>query len=160
MIDSLRNYLLSLCGCSILISLFRTLMPGGKFKRVMELAGGLLLLIVVLSPVVHLDEFHFQEKISQFLSVSDAMELEYASDNREAMDRIISENCTEYILDKAESLGMAVDVKIQMDEDAAVSYPIGVTIYGAYNSDQKSQMSVILEQDLGIPPSEQEWIKN
>ena len=55
---------------------------------------------------------------------------------------------------------MAVDVKIQMDEDAAVSYPIGVTIYGAYNSDQKSQMSVILEQDLGIPPSEQEWIKN
>lgn len=158
--DGLKNYLVAVCAASVLAAFLHTIVPGEKFKRILEFAGGVLLLLVVVSPVVHLEEREIGALFSQYISDSKQLAVNYHTDSREQMDQIITDRCTEYILDKAEMLGMAVSVTVRLDDQAAVSYPIGVTVDGEYTEMQKVQMSKILEQDIGISISEQEWIKN
>ena len=69
----------------------------------------------------------------------------------------ISMQCEEYILDKAKAIGMNIQVEVHLNEDMFYPLPVRVMISGRYSPWQKEKLSLILEQDLGVPGNQQEW---
>ncbi len=114
-------------------------------------------MLVVVSPIVRLDPADFRQAVSDYLldpSVSFSAQNE-TGDNLTAAR--ISQQCEEYILDKAAALGMQIETKVILNEDTFYPLPVKVMISGQYSPWQKEQLTVIIAQDLGIPEEQQEW---
>ena len=156
--ERIQTFFLSVCAASMLVAWAHTITEHTKFRRIVSFSGGLLLLLIVLSPIVRTDQRNLKRMISSAVyDVSDPKE-GFAVEDRSQVDQIIMEECREYILDKAEMLGMSVDAIVSLDHTEVVSIPARVRIFGSYSSEQKDALSFILENDLDIPFSNQEWV--
>ena len=153
-----QTFFLSICAVSILIACSNAITEHTKFGKVMSFSGGLLLLLVVLSPIVSLDQHELKRIVSSTIFEVPNIEEDFVSETQSQIDEIIMAECREYILDKAGMLGMSVDAVVRMDHVNGVSIPIKVRISGSYSPDQKEALSRILENDFDIPFSDQEWI--
>lgn len=156
--EKIQTFFLSVCAASMLVSWAYTITEHTKLRKIVSFSGGLLLLLIVLSPIVRLDQRDLKRMISSAVyDLSDSKE-GFAAEDRSQVDQIIMEECREYILDKAEMLGMRVDAVVSLDHTEVVSIPARVRIFGSYSSEQKNALSFILENDLDIPFSNQEWV--
>ena len=156
--ERIQTFFLSVCAASMLVAWAHTITEHTKFRRIVSFSGGLLLLLIVLSPIVRLDQRELKRIISLAIyEVSDTNE-DFAAQERSQVDQIIMAECREYILDKAEVLGMSVDAIVSLDHTEVVSIPARVRIFGSYSPEQKKALSLILENDLDIPFSDQEWV--
>ena len=157
MTDSFRTYLFSICAAAVLSVLVPMLISKNMIRKTTEFACGLLLLVVVVSPVVQLDLTDFRQIISSYmLDPSTTFAEQNAAEGNFTAERI-SLQCEEYILDKAEAIGMNIQVEVHMNEDMLYPLPVRVMISGRYSPWQKEKLSFILEQDLGVPENQQEW---
>ena len=156
--EKIQVFFISVCAASMLVAWANTMTEHTKFKRIVSFSGGLLLLLVVLSPIVRLKQHELKRIASSVIyEVSDTTG-EFITEDRSRVDQIIMAECREYILDKAEMLGMRVDAVVHLDHSEVVSVPAGVRISGSYSPEQKEALSLILENELDIPFSDQEWI--
>ena len=157
MMQAMRDYLMCVCIGSILLSLLQTLLPEGKYQKVLDFSGSIMLLLIVISPVVNLDASEILGTVSEYLNQDYKVDLEIVSNNQERIEQVIIDSCATYILDKAEMIGADITVVVRLDVKDNVPYPTGVELSGAYNDQQKQILSNILEQELGIPKEEQKW---
>ena len=157
MMGALRDYLMRVCIGSILLALLQALLPEGKYQKIMEFAGAIMLLLIVVSPVVNIDASEIFGTVSDYLNQDYKVDLEVVSNNQEQIEQVIIDSCTAYILDKAEMVGADIKVSVRMDVKDNVPYPAGVDLLGVYSDQQKQILSNILEQELGIPKEEQKW---
>lgn len=157
MTDGFRTYLFSVCAAAMLSVLVPMLISQSRIRKTAEFAGGMLLLIVVVSPVVQVDLAEFRQAISSYmLDPSVSFSVQNTAGCNFTAERI-SMQCEEYILDKAEAIGMSIEVEVHMSDDVFYPRPERVIIYGRYTPWQMKQLSLILDQDLGVPESQQEW---
>ena len=66
----------------------------------------------------------------------------------------IRQRTAAYISEKAAQLGLSCHPRVEVTWRGGVPYPGSVTLDMAENR----ALSAILEEDLGIPPSEQHWL--
>ncbi len=157
MTGTFRTYLFSVCAAAVLTVLVPVLISHNRIRKTAEFAGGLLLLIVVLSPIVQLDLSEFRHVLSSYmLDTSVSFSVQNSAENDFVAERI-SQQCEEYILDKAEALGMSVEAKVYLGGDTPYLLPVRVSVRGWYSPWQKEQLSAAIVQDLGIPADQQEW---
>lgn len=154
---SFRTYLLSVCAAAVFTVLAPMLISQNRIRKTAEFAGGLLLLIVVVSPVVQLDLSDFRQVLSSYmLDPTVSFSVQNSADDDFVAERI-TRQCEEYILDKADALGMNVETNVYLNGNTPYPLPVKVVICGRYSPWQKEQLSLVLAQDLGIPEDQQEW---
>ena len=78
----------------------------------------------------------------------------YRREGQAQLELGIRQRTAAYILEKAAQLGLSCHPRVEVTWRDGVPYPGSVTLDMAENR----ALSAILEEDLGIPPSEQHWL--
>lgn len=152
------TYLLSVASASLLTGVVLSLLPKGRLHSIIRLVGALILIVTVVSPVLKLDTQMMPVDVGQIRTDVSDIQQNALEEGTQLFSQIIKEQCEAYISDRADSLGLALEVEITMDCDDH-PYPIGVKIQGHIGPEDKRYMSAMIEQDLGIPTQQQEWIE-
>lgn len=152
--DAVREYLLSVTASAIICGIVTRLTASkGTISSIVKLLAGVFLAVVVIKPVINLQVAEFQrytDGISQRADAVVSMGQEMAAQEMEA---IIISRTQAYILDKADELGAALEVEVQLNG----GIPARVFLAGAVSPNAKAQLSAWIENDLGIPLEAQEW---
>lgn len=157
MMELIRQWLLGVACAAMVLALAESLAPAGGVKKVCRLAGGMVLLLAAISPVLKLDEGALSRALSEYRITGQGYEDVLAEKNQLLYKTIIEENTAAYILDKAEELGIScqAEVSVAYDEDG-FPYPWSVTVSGSWTEEQESQLSLFLETDLDISVQRQQ----
>ena len=158
MMDFVRNWLIGITASAIILSLADNLMPDGSVKRIGKLAGGLLLILAILKPVLSLDYeilagtlANYRYEVQEY---STSLEIE-----NERLKKIIIEDRTgAYIHDRAVELGINCTVSVQccINENEQL-YPASVTVYGEMTQGQIEELMRIIEAEIAIPSEMQRY---
>ena len=154
MIELLRTWIFGLTAASVLLALAETLVTQEGIGRVIRLAGGVLMILVLLQPVLRIDPEDLSLSMDAYRREVDELTQAYDRQQKEDLVAGIEAQLSSYIWDKAQELGLTchVDVTVEVGEDA-IPLPQGVTVVGPYSE----ELSGIIEKDLGIPVEKQNW---
>lgn len=152
--DFLRQWLLGVIACAMLVSVAGQLCPEGSVRRITRFAGGLLLLLTMLRPIAQLtstdlgwDTPNYREAVAQ-------LEAELGRERENTIADGIATELKAYIEDKAGSLGTDVRAEVAVEMRGGVPSVKGVTLHGAYSDALAEQIA----SELGIAKEKQVWI--
>ena len=152
----MKNYILSIIIAGIICAIIDLLLDKKTIVgKIAKMLSGILMCITILNP---LSNISFKYISNYFHSISvDATN--YVQDGKTSAQRdiasIIKTQTEAYILDKAESIGLAVVVEVELDENNSV--PCGVTIAGDISPYAKGLMASYMEETIGITRENQKW---
>lgn len=156
----ISNAILQLCAVSIICGLVLTITPSGTCKTAMQILCTAVLISAILEPVADID---FESYSSQRIKAKELEEafLQNASEAEENLSKtVIQQECCEYILDKARSLGIEqIDISVTLslnNDDLWVPYAVQIT--AIMSDEQRQNLAHILDRELGIPEERQTWI--
>lgn len=157
MSELIRNWLLGITAASMLLALVESLVPEGVNKRVVGLAGGLVLVIAAISPILKFDD-------RTLASATEKFQIEFQNGSEELdlkkdflFESIIEEESEAYILDKAKEMGMNCQVSVSVAWNGEVPVLHSVSVRGNWTPQQKNELSNLIEAELGIPKSLQRF---
>lgn len=157
MSELIRNWLLSITGASMLLAVAEHIVQEGINRKIVRLAGGLVLTLLALNPLLRLDENTLGETAARFeLEVqkgSEALELKQDF----LYESIIEEKTEAYILDKAKKLGLDCHVSVSVAWNGDVPVPHSASVRGNWTQQQKDELSQMMEAELGISKSLQRF---
>ena len=155
MIAALREWLLSVVTVALLVSVAQSLIPEGSIRKIASFTAGLLLLAALLQPLLRSELGRLQLDFGKYADDIGKRQAELEQTQEEELASIIAEQTQAYILDKASELGLEdihVRVQVQTQEDG-VPCPWAAELEGPWSE----ELSLYLEQDLGIPKERQVW---
>ena len=154
--NDLKRYLLGIICAVLICGIFHALTKKSAFSMIIKLATGIFLLITVVAPFKGFD-FHSIDIIPDVRLEADSVTHQAQSQAQSTFAGIIKDRTCAYILDKAEKLGLAIDVEVMLN-DAAMPVPEQVTIKGNVSPYDKAKLMKIIADDLGVPEDAQLWI--
>ena len=155
--EAVAQYVLRLvCGsvvCSLILAMTGSDGPGGKIRR---LLCGLFLATLALGPVANLE---LDDLI--YLDPAIAARAEELSQSgvfqaKEAMAAGISDQCSAYILNKAEELGLTLQAEVELDESTGI--PVAVRLTGNAPPYEREALIGYISRTLGIERSGIQWL--
>ena len=154
--DGLASYILSVTAAAILYAILNALVSkSGSTGGLMKLATGVLIAVIAVSPLIRISSINLDGFLHQLnTDASEAVAMGKASTEISIRQRITN-SCTAYILDKAESLGLEIDVELILDETTYA--PCYVEIAGNASPFARNALCSMITDDLGIPPEAQIW---
>ena len=155
MVELLGKWLMGVTCAALILALAEGLAPEGGPKRAARLAGGLLLLLAVVRPLLSLDGAALTRAMTEYRLEAelDAQGLEET--NKTLTAHIIEEQCAAYIQDKAAALGITCRVAVEADQAADYPVPKVVTVTGELTRQQRQTLTDQIEADFAIPASRQ-----
>ncbi len=158
MMDGIRSWLMGILSASVLIAAADSLMPNGSVKKVGQLVCGLVLLCVLAKPLTALRGDSFVRWMEEYSIALDLREDELEQQAQQTGKAVIEEHCAAYILDKARHLGVTCRVEVQCRrQEEGLWLPQSVRLWGKFEPEVQSRLTQLLEQELGIPVSEQTY---
>lgn len=159
MMSAISGWILRLVGAALISSAALTLAPEGAAKRAVRLACGLMSAAALMSAVLTFDYDEFSRESAKYRQ--ELNEGAYNGGEEAAVQTrfIIESQLNEYILDKAEELGLsglAVSVRCEW-ADEGFWYPTGVQISGNASEKTREKLKTYIEAELGIPKERQIW---
>ena len=154
MIEVLRTWLLGLTVSSMALSLAESLVVQEGVRRVLRLAGGVLLVIVVVSPLMEVDLSDWDISFADYNRQIEELKEEYGGQQQAQLTASIEEELATYIWDKARQMGLTVEAEVTVAvlEDGTVE-PQSAAVTGEYSQ----ELSDLIAEDLGIPREKQNW---
>ena len=156
MTDTLRTWILGIGGAAILTSICMTITPDGKVKKVVGLCCGIMVMLMMITPVIGLDFGAFSADYARLRSDAGMT----TSDFEEKLSRlIIEEACSAYILDKGTQLGihdLAAQVSVRWNIHDEHWYPYAAVLITEADVETRDELARMIS-DLGIPPEELIW---
>ena len=154
MIGALREWLTSIVVVTLLLSVAQMLVPEGSIRRVASFAGGLILLVVLLRPVLGADLERLRLDLDGYeRELQNAREELSSAGDTEVAERI-AERTAAYISDKADALGLEVTVRVEAAAGPdGVSLPEKAELTGAFSQ----ELADFMARELGIPAERQVW---
>ena len=127
-------------------------------SAVIKLLIGVMMTITILKPIIAIEIADISGYLSSVhIAASNSVQAGSAwADSK--VTSIISEQTEAYILDKASSVGVQVDVDVTVCEQAPFM-PLSVTVTGNVSPYLKVQLSEIIEEDVGVSKENQTWKK-
>ncbi len=155
--EAVKGYLISVVSVSVLCAIIYTVVgKKSSLAALLRLICGILVVITVIKPVIHL-------KISDFTDYIDGISADASHYTRsgedsagEAQNVIIKEQTQTYILDKAASLGLHLDVEVVLS-DAVPVVPSAVYLHGTASPYAKKQLSDYITETFAIGKEAQIW---
>lgn len=153
---AVKRWLLGVVLTAFAASLVRQLAPKGRQSALVGLAGGLLLALALLRPLVQVDWSGIALPAGSFAAQSQETALAYQKKQLEELSAIIAERTEAYIWDKAAVPGgdYCFTVSVSAGE-SGVPLPCSVTIAGPYSQ----ELSQWLERELGLDAAAQNWLE-
>lgn len=158
MTAAVAKYLLAVAAAGMLVSLVQPLLPEGAPRRVGSFVGSLVVILAVLSPLKAVDPADMAEAIARIRTEAREAVTGVEVGSREILAAIIKEDCETYIWDKAQEMGLELEVVVTVDEGAGYPYPTGAVLTGAATAAQQEALGRWIEETLGIAREEQEWM--
>lgn len=156
---AVRSWLLTVIGASLICALADALMPQGPVRRVGRLVCGLVLLGAILSPLARLDLPGGQRWLEDYLASLEDRETELAETVNSQMKVIIEQEYAAYIVDKAARLGLICGLRVECAlSEEGLYLPARVRVSGGLTEKERAQVAQMIEEDLGVPQSEQLYI--
>lgn len=148
--EKMEEWILSAACCGILMALIHSLLPKGTWSRLGQLAGGILMILTVVGPLVTLD---MDQVMGQLELLAARQEEESETLNEEAWsitEELINEEYEAYILERAQELGILCQVEIECREtDAGIPIPGQVIVTGDLQDDAKTVLSQLIADEFG-----------
>ena len=155
--DGVKAYLISITAASIVCGIVNALVgKKGAVSSVLKLLTGLFLALTVIRPAIHFSISQIDLYIAGINAEADAAVADGGIMVSQELAAIIKEEMQAYILDKAASLGVDLEVDVILS-DATPPLPEGVLLTGAISPYAKAQISELITDDLGIPKEAQQW---
>ena len=153
--DATRRYVITLTAAAMLCALVKAITAGRKGQeKILSLVCGIFLLATALGPLGLLRLPDLSDPTAQVQAEADRMASQAEDETKRQMAAIISEEAASYILDKADALGLQLEVQVELDAELL---PCGVRLQGAASPYARSQLSGQIETELGIPKERQVW---
>ncbi len=153
MMLAIRDWISAIVICALLLSTVQSLIPDGAVRRVVDFAGGLLLTLCVLNPLLHCAEW-FHPDLLDIGQTLDELEWDLKQETDTALKSSIEERTKAYISEQAEALGVDVTAEITAEQqEDGVILPVWAELRGPYSGELSKQ----LDHELGIPPERQVW---
>ena len=153
----MNNYLFSVAAVCLLGALLAALIPEGGARRTVRFGCGILTALVALSPLVELDYDDIAKQLAQLRLDTEAARTGVEVQNRELQARIISEQAAAYIWDKADEMGVALEVEVETQDRGSGPYPWRVTLTGTCGGEKRTALTQYIEENLAIPEARQVW---
>ena len=153
--DGLKNYLIAVCSAAILSAILKQLVGKTKMSGgTVHLLSGLFVAICIISP--------WKDFTLQDLEMYNPLVTQYGQTYVETgkqitqnqIDAIITEKVESYILEKANQLGVQVEVRVELTED---SIPFKSIVSGRLSPEEKKTLSAFLQKEIGIQEEMQIW---
>lgn len=154
--DALRSYLFSLVAACMIAALASVMVKGELPSKIVRLVGGVLVLLVALSPLLTIDTEKLAQALERICQASSFDTGAVAENSHTALAAHIKRTTETYIENKAAELGAAIQAEVTLDNG---EYPVpnGVTIIGTLTSEQIIALRAYLTDSLAIAPENQEW---
>jgi stage III sporulation protein AF len=156
MTEMIGQWITSITCAAMLAAVLQAFLPQNGVGRVGRLAGGLVLLIATVQPLVSLD---YDSLVRDWADISQTEVADTASleqTNQEALKIIIEQQTEAYILDKAEDLGITCQVDVSYDwADDGTVFLSEVHVVSEASQEELEQLASLIETELGVPRSSQ-----
>lgn len=154
----ISDYLVKVICASLLCGILNHIIKGsGTVPTLIKAISGVFVAITILSPLVSIKFNQKLESINKYLQVGN----EYSSYGEriaeEQKSEIIKSATQTYILDKAISLGVELEVEVVLSGEDDNPYR-SVLLRGNISPYAKDQLSQMISTVLGIPEEAQQWI--
>lgn len=153
--DGLKNYLLAVCSGAILCAILKQIAGKGKLSGgTVKLLSGLFVAICVISPWKH---FSLQDLqiYNPLLTQNGDIYVETGKEiTQSQIDAIITEQTEAYILEKANQMGVQVEVSVELSSSGI---PEKAVIAGKLSQSEKEELSAFLLKETGIQREMQIW---
>lgn len=155
----MNEMIMRLSALSILCGTVMTVMPAGGCRKICNLLCTAAFISCLLSPLI---EFDFEQYAleSARLHETEAAFSQKAADTEDKLLRsVIERKYSEYILDKAMTLGISgLAVKLELRWDASgIWVPHSADFTGNWSLEQKTKLKTLIRDELGIPEERQHW---
>lgn len=148
-----------LCVLSVFCALAMNLIPEGRERRVMSFVCSVVLLASALRYAREPDWEIFALETAQ-LRQREKVFLENAEQLTDQLQRVvIEEECETYILNKARQMQIdlaSVEITAQWSMEG-LWIPYSAVLTGETGDERRALFSALLESELGIPSTRQEW---
>jgi stage III sporulation protein AF len=150
MTGAVGQWVLALVAVALVVALLDALTPEGSARRVMRLAGGLLLLVIMLRPLNTLVGMDFSALVEEFAQQDSEQETDLEDTNRELLESLTVQSTQAYIQRQGELLGVEcrATVTCQWQEDLPI--PWEVELMGHWTEESQTALSARIAEDLGI----------
>jgi len=149
----IRTWLLQVAAAALVLAVAQALTPEGAIKKIVRLAGGMVLLLAVVRPVLGLEG-------GSLPALTPPAELtEAAPGGEEVLKTLIAQKAGAYIVDKGSSLGCQITAVRVTAADDGSGWPVpwSAELTGTWTGEQKRALRRELEAGLGIPPERQSY---
>lgn len=153
MMGWLREWLGGMIAAAMVLTILYALVPKGVLRSVAHLAGGLVLLVVILRPLLGFDVESLRWRYDDWQEAIDEQIAVYNEDNQQQMEAIIEEETGAYISKKAQALGLQCHAQVQTELREGVPFPCAVALDLPYHRD----LALWMTEELGIPEDRQQW---
>ena len=154
MVEALKEWVTSIVLVTMLLSVAQTLIPEGSIRKISSFTGGLILLIALLQPILGTDLSRLELRTENYERAVRERQEELEEAGKSSLSDIIAEQTAAYISDKADTLGIAVTVKVLVEPGAdGIPVPAAARLVGQPSEELVSYMV----QELGIPRERQVW---
>ena len=158
MTELIRQWIIAVTCAAMLAAILHSLLPKGGTGAAGRLAGGLLLLIATVQPLLSLDYDSLAQSMTKLRLEEYRSDQELAEANSSLLEELIEQETRSYILDKAEELGMTCQVAVTCElQDEGIPFPKFVTVSGSFTQEQTDALSQIIEADLAVPVQNQTY---
>ena len=155
--NAMKAYLISITTAAIICAVLKTIVGSQKsMQKIFFIISGVFMTVTMLKPLV---DIRVEEMVFNLDEISrDASVIASEAYNQSAaeMKAIIEEQTGAYILDEAKSMGLKVEVMVQVSNDK-VPVPHSVTIKGNISPYNKKKLSSFISNNLGITEEHQLW---
>ena len=153
MMGALREWLLGIIAAALIVSVLYALVPKGALRSAAHLAGGLVLLLTVLRPVMGLRMEELQVRWEDWEAAIEEQIGDYQADTQRQMEELIEAETGAYISKKAAELGRPCRVQVETEVRDGMPFPCGAALDIGYDA----ALSRWMAEELAIPAERQQW---
>lgn len=153
MIETLRTWLLGVTAASFLLAAAESLVTQEAIRRVLRLAGGVLLVLVMLRPLLGLAGAEWEPRWEEYQARQEELTENFAREQQEELAAIIAAEVAAYISDKAEEMGLDCTVTVETGTVEGVPLPRSVSL----SIPRQEALSRWLAEELNIKEDAQRW---
>jgi len=156
-VEGLGQYVLSLTAASLLCGLLLTLVPkDAGWSGLLRLLCGVFLCVTLLGPAVTLRFSGLTDALEVFRYEGTGAADAGAAEAKEAMSAIIKDRTEAYILDKAASMGLSLQVEVILSQEE-IPRPVAVKLRGTVPPYAKTRLRQWIKDTLDIGEEDQLW---
>ena len=156
--SNIKGYLLSIIAAAIICAITNALLhKKSAYAALAKLITGVFLTVTIVAPWKDF-RFDFITEYTEDVSNAAAAAANVGTESaQQAIGEIIKSKTEAYILDKAVSMGLNIEVEVTLDSSDP-PLPQRVTIKGAVSPYAKEKLTKCIAENLAIPEEEQLWI--